>query len=333
VSAPLVAIATSVGGVGALLHLDSVVGAGAAISGLVLAVARGAAGLPQIGTVAILGLGTVGLLAARFSPIRPVAAVGAAGLALASLVPTGPPSQPVVVFLDVGQGDASLLLGPSGEVVLIDGGADPSVLRQHLRGRGIRRVDLLVVSHRHADHTAGLVGITAVARVDRMWHPPQLGEGSPLDSVAAEVAALGGVVESPSVGTAARVGNFTIEVLGPLRRYASPNDGSLVLLVEAAGASVLFSGDIEAIAQADLGPLPADLLKVPHQGARTSDFGWLEASSPSVAVISVGPNTFGHPSEEVIETLEASGAVVRRTDEEGTIVIHLGRLAALPSAR
>jgi competence protein ComEC len=262
-----------------------------------------------------------------------VAAVGAAGLALASLVPTGPPSQPVVVFLDVGQGDASLLLGPSGEVVLIDGGADPSVLRQHLRGRGIRRVDLLVVSHRHADHTAGLVGITAVARVDRMWHPPQLGEGSPLDSVAAEVAALGGVVESPSVGTAARVGNFTIEVLGPLRRYASPNDGSLVLLVEAAGASVLFSGDIEAIAQADLGPLPADLLKVPHQGARTSDFGWLEASSPSVAVISVGPNTFGHPSEEVIETLEASGAVVRRTDEEGTIVIHLGRLAALPSAR
>jgi competence protein ComEC len=79
--------------------------------------------------------------------------------------------------------------------------------------------------------------------------------------------------------------------------------------------------------------LPADLLKVPHQGARTSDFGWLEASSPSVAVISVGPNTFGHPSEEVIETLEASGAVVRRTDEEGTIVIHLGRLAALPSAR
>jgi competence protein ComEC len=252
---------------------------------------------------------------------------------LAALVPPGFPSQPTVAFLDVGQGDASLLLGPAGEVVLIDGGADPSVLRAHLRDRGVRRIDLLVVSHRHADHAAGLEGVTAVARVVRMWHAPQLGEGSPLDSVAAEVAAGGGVVESPPVGTAVRVGSFVIEVLGPLRRYESPNEGSLVLLVEAAGASVLFSGDIEAIAQAELGPLRADVLKVPHQGARTSDLGWLEASAPVIAVISVGPNTFGHPSDEVIATLEASGAEVRRTDEEGTIVIRLDRVAALPSAR
>ncbi|MEX2420115.1 MAG: ComEC/Rec2 family competence protein [Acidimicrobiia bacterium] len=333
VSAPLVAVATSVGGIGAVLHLDLLVDAGVKIAGWVLAVGRGAAGLPQLGTVAVIGLGSAGLVAARFRPIRPVAAIGATALVLAALVPSGTPSQPTVAFLDVGQGDASLLLGPAGEVVLIDGGADPSVLRAHLRDRGVRRIDLLVVSHRHADHAAGLEGVTAVARVERMWHPPQLGEGSPLDSVAAEVAAGGGVVESPSVGTAVRVGSFVIEVVGPLRRYESPNDGSLVLLVEAGGASVLFSGDIEAIAQAELGPLRADVLKVPHQGARTSDLGWLEASAPEIAVISVGPNTFGHPSDEVIATLEAGGSDVRRTDEEGTIVIRLDRVAALPSAR
>jgi competence protein ComEC len=134
------------------------------------------------------------------------------------------------------------------------------------------------------------------------------------------------------VGAIARVGSFVIEVLGPLRRYESPNDGSLVLLVKAAGASVLFSGDIEAVAQAELGPLRADVLKVPHQGAATSTLGWLEASAPVIAVISVGPNTFGHPSDEVIATLETGGAEVRRTDEEGTIVIRLDRVAALPSA-
>lgn len=333
VSAPLVAVATSVGGIGAVLHLDLLVDAGVKIAGWVLAVGRGAAGLPQLETLAVIGLGSAGLVAARFRPIRPVTAIGATALVLTALVPPGFPSQPTVAFLDVGQGDASLLLGPAGEVVLIDGGGDPSVLRAHLRDRGVRRIDLLIVSHRHADHAAGLEGVTAVARVVRMWHPPQLGEGSPLDLVAAEVAARGGVVESPAVGTAVRVGSFVIEVVGPLRRYESPNDGSLVLLIEAAGTSVLFSGDIEAIAQAELGPLRADVLKVPHQGARTSDLGWLEASAPEIAVISVGPNTFGHPSDEVIATLEASGAEVRRTDEEGTIVIRLDRVAALPSAR
>lgn len=333
VSAPLVAVATSVGGIGAVLHLDLVVDAGVRIAGWVLAVGRGAAGLPQLQTLAVIGLGSAGLVAARFRPIRPVAAIGATALVLTALVPPGLPSQPTVAFLDVGQGDASLLLGPMGEVVLIDGGGEPSVLRAHLRDRGVRRIDLLIVSHRHADHAAGLEGVTAVARVGRMWYPPQLGEGSPLDLVVAEVAAGGGVVESPPVGTAVRVGSFVIEVVGPLRRYESPNDGSLVLLVEAAGASVLFSGDIEAIAQGELGPLRADVLKVPHQGARTSDLGWLEASAPEIAVISVGPNTFGHPSNEVIATLEASGADVRRTDEEGTIVIRLDRVAALPSAR
>lgn len=333
VSAPLVAIATSVGGVGAVLHLDRLVDAGASIAGWVLAIGRGAADLPQIGALAVIGLGSAGLLAFRFAPVRPVAAMGAAGLVLVSLMPSGLPSAPTVIFLDVGQGDASLLLGPAGEVILIDGGANPSVLRAHLRDRGVRRIDLLVVSHRHADHAGGLEGVSAVTRIHRMWHAPQLGEGSPLDSVVAEVAAAGGVVESPRVGTTARIGAFSLEVRGPLRRYESPNDGSLVLLVEAAGVSVLFSGDIEAIAQGELGPLRADVLKVPHQGAATSDLGWLEASAPAIAVISVGPNTFGHPSDDVIAALASSGAVVRRTDEEGTVVIRLDRVAALPSAR
>ena len=332
VAAPLVAGATTIGGVGAVVHAGPLVEAGTGLAALVLAIARGAAGLPQLGGGAVAGLGLAALIAARFRPVRPVAAVGAVALVLASLVPARSPSGPMVLFLDVGQGDSALLMGPSGEVVLIDGGPDPAVLRGHLRARGVRRIALLVVSHRHADHSGGLEGVTAVARVDRMWHPPQLGEGSPLDALAVEVGSAGAVVETPAVGTRARVGAFSIEVLGPLRRYVSPNDGSLVLRIEAAGISVLFSGDIEAVAQADLGPLPAEVLKVPHQGSLTSNLEWLAASAPRLAVISVGPNDFGHPSQQVIDVLEEAGAVVRRTDEEGTIVVRLDRLAALPSA-
>ena len=82
---------------------------------------------------------------------------------------------------------------------------------------------------------------------------------------------------------------------------------------------------MEAIAQADLGPLPADVLKVPHQGAATSDLHWLAASAAGVAVISVGPNDFGHPAPEVIAALEAAGAQVRRTDLEGDVVVALRR--------
>jgi competence protein ComEC len=168
--------------------------------------------------------------------------------------------------------------------------------------------------------------------VGRVWHPPQLGDGPPFDAVIAEQSASGAIVEVPVAGTVATVGSLTLEVLAPRRIYASPNDGSLVVRLVAVGIDVLFSGDVEAIAQADLGPLPATVLKVPHQGAATSDLDWITASAPAIAVISVGPNDFGHPSPEVVAALQATGAVVYRTDHHGTVRLRLDRLA-LPSPR
>ncbi len=88
-----------------------------------------------------------------------------------------------------------------------------------------------------------------------------------------------------------------------------------------AGLEILLAGDVEVAAQADLGPIRADVLKVPHQGAATSDRGWLEASAGRMAVISVGPNDYGHPSAWVIEALEGAGATVLRTDRDGDVVI------------
>jgi competence protein ComEC len=239
-----------------------------------------------------------------------------------TLPAAGPPAGAQVVFLDVGQGDAALLWGPSGEVILVDGGPDPALLRRALLRRGIQHIDLLLATHGHADHLAGLEGITDWAVVGRFWHSGQ--EGEVPEALLREMSAAGVPAEVPAAGWQAEIGAFHLDVLGPRRRYASPNDGSLVLRVTAAGTIVLLPGDVEAIAQADLGPLPADVLKVPHQGAATGDLRWLAASAVGVAVISVGPNDFGHPAPEVISALEAAGARVRRTDLEGDVVVALG---------
>ena len=325
VAAPLVALATALGGIGVLLGLTPLIGLGLAAADAVLAVARFGRDLPQLGWAGVLVVLGAALLAQR-RRLRPlVALLGVLAVAAAVTLPH-PPSGPQLTVLDVGQGDALLLQGPAGEVVLVDGGPDPAVLREALGSRGIRRVDLLVMTHLHADHTAGLIGITDLAAVGLAWHSDPTGADAPFTTVLAELARAGVPAEVPRPGWQAAVGSFTIDVLGPVRRYVSPNDGSLVLRVTAGDTTVLLAGDIEAIAQRELGVIAADVLKVPHQGAATSDPDWLAATAPRLALISVGPNSFGHPAPEVVATLEAAGAEVRRTDHDGDLVVRLDLL-------
>lgn len=320
-AAPLVAFSTAVGGAGVVTGATPLTGLALAAADAVLGVARFGRDLPQLGWAAALAVGAAGALAVR-PRLRPLVALGGVLVVGAvTVLPPRLPTGPEAVFLDVGQGDAILLQGPSGEVILVDGGPDPTVLRRALLARGIRRIDLLVATHGHEDHLAGLTGIGQWASVSRLWHND--GGEEALRSLVAEMQAAGVPVEVPGPGWEALVGAFRIEVLGPLRRYASPNDESLVLRVSAGGATVLLPGDVEAVAQADLGPLAADVLKVPHQGAATSDLEWLASCGARVAVISVGPNDFRHPAPEVVAALEAAGSVVRRTDLEGEIVVPL----------
>jgi competence protein ComEC len=77
------------------------------------------------------------------------------------------------------------------------------------------------------------------------------------------------------------------------------------------------------VAQAELGHLRADVLKVPHQGAATSEPGWLEVVGSDLAVISVGPNDFGHPADWVIDLFESNGTILFRTDQDGDVMVPL----------
>lgn len=329
-AAPLVILATITGGIGLLVGVPVLVRLAVGAAGLVLDIASWASPWPQLGPLGC-ALAVLLLALATRPRLRPgVTVLATFALALFLLGPvgsTGPPTRPVVVFLDVGQGDAVLLRGPMGETVLIDGGPETSTILTALRGRGVRRIELAVLSHPHQDHLSGLLAVLERLPVDRLWHPG-VEAGEPLDRLLETAGQRQVVVEVPSPGWRAAIGSFSIRVVGPLRRYQSPNDQSLVLLAEANGMSVLLPGDIEAVAQQELGPLPADVMKVPHQGAATSDAQWLAESAGAVAVISVGPNTYGHPSQDVVDVLTEAGASVLRTDVSGDIELVFDPAAA-----
>lgn len=321
-AAPLVSGATLLGGVAVATGWGWLVGVASTVSGVVLAISRVAAGWPQLGPAGVAVVAAAGMLARR-RRLRPLVAVlTAAVVALPMMMPRVPPSVPTVFFFDVGQGDAALLRDPSGAVVLVDGGRDPVILADALRRHGVRRIDLLVVTHGDLDHVGGLEGLFSTISVGRLWAPKQPDLGELLPQLMSEARELGVIVEHPAPGTRIRLGALPIEVLGPQRRYLSENDGSIVLWVETE-RTLLLAGDVEAVAQRDLPALHPDVLLVPHHGSATTDPAWLERTLGESAVLSVGPNTYGHPSEAIIELLRESGTNLRITEDEGDVVIPL----------
>lgn len=319
VAAPLVAAATSIGGIGTLSGVSSLTAAGAALAGVVLRLAHQAAGWPQLGPVAAVAVVTGAGAALRLPRARPLVAALAVVALGASLLPVAGVSVATATVLDVGQGDAILLQVPGGAVALVDGGRDPLVLASGLRRHGVDHIDLLVATHGDGDHVGGLVGIFDVVDVGALWLPREQVLDAVLDGIVAEAIARRIAVASPPPGTRVALGELEIEVIGPQRRFAAQNDGSVVLWLEAGGGTMLLGGDIEAIAQGELPPLRPDVLLVPHHGSKTTDLEWLADTVGDVAIISVGENSYGHPSPAVLETLAGRGVEVHLTRDEGDI--------------
>jgi len=321
---PAVTISTMAGALGVGLGVSPLVSVAVGAARLVLQVAHVAAGWPSVGVVGLAVALLIG--AAALHPVlRPGAlATALVGLVVLSGVMRAPVELPAVIFLDVGQGDAALVLGDHGEVVLIDGGPDPVLLMASLRRYRIDRIDLLIVSHAHEDHVGGLPPVVERMTIGAIWHPGHPDPNATFEAMMVVAAQRNIPVGVPDAGVRATVGSIGLAIHGPERRYVGLNDQSVVAEASVGGVSILFPGDVEEIAQADLGPLPADILKVPHHGSATSDLAWLAGNGAAIAIVSVGENSFGHPSEAVIVALLESGATTLRTDLEGDIVIPLG---------
>jgi competence protein ComEC len=238
-----------------------------------------------------------------------------------------------VSFINVGQGDAALVQDASGFNILIDAGlpaAGPTVVA-FLREQAVDQVDVVVISHAHLDHFGGLMSVLEAPDISvrEVYFNGYHAASSSWHTLATAVKEEGidmTTAQFPREFTWAGVKGY---VLGPEPGITNVdhNEASLVLLLEHGSNRFLFTGDIGFSAEATVvargTPIAADVFKVGHHGSKNSSGeAFLAAVSPSVAIIPVGKNNYGHPSAEAIERLEAAGAQVWRTDRSGTVIVY-----------
>jgi competence protein ComEC len=295
---------------------------------------RGGPAVLVVGSALVVAL-TVALRTGWRPPRR---AVIAGVLALPVLVwnsaaSVGPPSSLTVRFLDVGQGDAALVTTPAGVTMLIDGGPDEELVATELAALGVKRIDVVVASHPHADHVVGLPSVLARFQVGVVLQPGCPSTSSLQVDLDRAIADEGIEVRTPWAGETFVVGDVRLDVLSPHECYtgteSDTNNDALVIRLSRGDDVVLLATEPEEPAQewlleqhAEAGlDLSADVLKVPHHGAATSVAEFFDAVAAPVAVVSVGENTYGHPTAFALDALSAAGSSVWRTDERGTVTV------------
>lgn len=263
------------------------------------------------------------------SPARRVGAgvLAVACLAAAVLValPPGPPDGPVISFLAIGQGDATLLQDGRHAVLIDTGRADGPVLRL-LRDAGVRRLDALVMTHGSADHEGNAAAVLRAMPVAMLFD----GGGDEHRTAGLRAAVDEArrqripVVETDR-GQTIRAGPIALRVLWPDRARppapgADPNLHATVLDARVGGLRVLLPADAESEVTTELRIGRVDVLKVAHHGSGDPELPQLlDEVRPRIAVIPVGPNTYGHPHPQTVRALGEGVPVVRRTDRDGTV--------------
>jgi competence protein ComEC len=247
-----------------------------------------------------------------------------------------------LAFLDVGQGDSILVTAPSGERMLVDAGGIPrfrgmahsrldigeDVVSPYLWRRGIRRLQVLALSHLDQDHAGGAPAMIGNFRPREIWLPVAAG---PIYERIRQVAeTYGARIHCLQQGSVRTLGVMRLTALAPpsaLPAAWSDNNRSLVLELQYGERRALLTGDIERATEIALrfeGLLrPAEVLKVPHHGSKTSSsYPFLEVVRPAFAVISAGKdNLYRHPHPEVVERLQEFHATILRTDQFGAVIL------------
>ncbi len=259
---------------------------------------------------------------------------------LSSLVSCGdeelpPPSDGEirVRFLDVGEGDCTLIQTSTATVLVDTGEADATLsgrIVSTLKRVGVETIDCLVLTHPHSDHVGGVPAILEAFPVGECLAPRAVDENESFGRALDALLEYGVRARTAEGGRSFTYGDLTLDVLSPEREndYTDKNDQGAILRIAYGEATLLMMADAGDEVEEDLlrrysaDELEATLLKVGHHGAATSSsYAFLTAVAPTYAVISVGlGNPYGHPHEEAVRRLAAGGATVYRTDRHGDVV-------------
>ncbi|OGY44370.1 MAG: hypothetical protein A3B89_02005 [Candidatus Buchananbacteria bacterium RIFCSPHIGHO2_02_FULL_40_13] len=241
----------------------------------------------------------------------------------------------VIYFFDVGQGDSGLIRTSNGQDILIDGGPDNRVLEklgQYLP-LGDNDIEMMVLTHPHADHVTGLVGVLERYQVKKILM-------TKVPYATAEYQTFLNLIKEKDIATEIVSGQETItleasttlDIIWPLaniagQHFSNPNNSSIVFSLSYVSSTALLMGDLEQEEEltADYPDLiKADLLKVGHHGSNNAnDLAFLLAVSPQYAVISAGANNrYGHPQYRALKNLEKAGAEIFRTDQQGDLIFY-----------
>jgi competence protein ComEC len=237
-----------------------------------------------------------------------------------------------VAQCDVGQGDSLVVNLGAHRAIVIDVGPDSIAVDKCLKNLGIKEIPLLILSHFHADHVAGLPGLLKGRKLHQVWISNNL-EPEPQSRVALNLLRKSQIV-TVQKGLTAQVGEVRLKVLWPevtTRLFeelpgegSAINNSSIAVIAQTSDWSLFSAGDLEPPAQHELINFvgPVDIYKLSHHGSKYQDEGLMKVLSPQIALISVGAkNPYGHPAQESIDSLTRLGTQVFRTDTDGAIAI------------
>lgn len=234
-----------------------------------------------------------------------------------------------VHFLNVGQGDSTLITC-DGQSLLIDAGGNDDVdpvLNYIQNKQGLSRLDYIIGTHPHEDHIGAMDSVIDAVEIGEVLLPDVTTDTDTFMDVLTSIENKGLGITVPELGGTYQLGNGTFTIIAPVADYGDDlNNWSIGVRVEYGDTSFLFTGDAESSAENDIlstgATLDSDVFKIAHHGSATSNSdAFLSAISPEYGVISCGAdNSYGHPNQSVIDRLNASGVKLFRTDVQGTIV-------------
>lgn len=251
-----------------------------------------------------------------------------------------------IFFIDVGQGDSTLIITPDIKTVLVDGGGSDSfdvgekVLLPYLLDRRILKVDYVLISHFDTDHCGGILTIMEKVKVKNIIISEQAEHSENYERFKKlMIHKKIRLIEVKKVDKI-KIGRYSeFKILFPTSRLLSENplnNNSIVAQFNYNNFKMLFTGDIEKLAEQQIlktekAEIRADILKVAHHGSKTSSIPeFIKAVRPKIALIGVGKNnTFGHPNQQTIKNLENIKCRIYRTDLQGEIIIKIDQKGSM----